>query len=334
MAAKFLRRYSERSADLRASASLAQEYVSELLQPGNYDLHAITGRAKSLESARTKVLAKGYGNPARQLTDQVGIRVITYFEADVDPITKDLRSFLDIDEARSADKRSALALREFGYRSVHLVGTVRASHLEMRFRSLAGLRVEVQVRSILEHAWAEIEHQVVYKAGIDFPASIRRRFSAIAGTLEILEKEFQALRLQRDELIERYALEARGEQGYLEHLDAARLLGILEVLRPDGLSWRLSGGSGSPFPPRIEARCVMALRHVGVETGQDLRTWLDSGRFNRVAASYAAAEGKVPSQLSHLAVVVLAIASRDLDVALALLPDLAGDVSVQRALMD
>ena len=53
--------------------------------------------------------------------------------------------------------------------------------------------VELQVRTILQHAWAEIEHDIQYKAVSVLPVQIRRRFATLAGLIEIADREFQAI---------------------------------------------------------------------------------------------------------------------------------------------
>jgi len=325
-AARFLEGYPTKWDDMVREAALCERYMSGLLKPGNFELHLVTARAKSPESARAKVLSKGYGHPAMQLTDQIGVRVITYFASDVDRVAALLRDALDVDDRQSPDKRSALGLREFGYRSVHLVARIRPTHLEMQFRSLASLRMEIQVRSVLEHAWAEIEHEVVYKAGIELPDDMRRRFSAIAGTLELLEMEFLELRRQRGALIEKYAAEYGSASGFEVPLDSARLIGALEVFRPEGLGWRASEAAGQPFPPRAEAACVEALAAAGVHTATELRHAIDSAQFSGMAIAYAASRGTVPSLLSHLTVAVIAVAAKDEGAARAFLAQLAEDV--------
>src|SRR5690242_3677794 len=50
-----------------------------------------------------------------------------------------------------------------------------------------------RVRTILQHAWAEIEHDIQYKAEVSIPDSIRRRFLSLAGVVEVADREFQAI---------------------------------------------------------------------------------------------------------------------------------------------
>jgi hypothetical protein len=116
---------------------------------------------------------------------------------------------------RAAAKRVELGLHDFGYRSVHLIAKLKQGQvLSGQYQPLRDNWFEIQIRSILEHAWAEIEHEVVYKSGVDFPDEVKRRFARLAGSLELLDNEFLALREARESLIERYcAIYAqKGEQ--------------------------------------------------------------------------------------------------------------------------
>jgi hypothetical protein len=56
------------------------------------------------------------------------------------------------------------------------------------------MKCEIQVRTILQHAWAEIEHDIVYKSSEDIPFELRRKFASLAGLVEIADREFEALR--------------------------------------------------------------------------------------------------------------------------------------------
>jgi len=49
------------------------------------------------------------------------------------------------------------------------------------------------VRTVLQHAWAEMEHDIQYKSPNAIPTLIKRRFIALAGLLEIADREFQTL---------------------------------------------------------------------------------------------------------------------------------------------
>jgi ppGpp synthetase/RelA/SpoT-type nucleotidyltranferase len=304
----FYEAYKGAFPDLEQAAEQLQKVASDALSPRNLDLHLVAARAKEPDSVLKKIRAKEYIDPSKQLTDQIGLRVITYYEDDVDRVVAILRDILEVDEANSEDKRVALGLREFGYRSVHLVAQLRGAS---EWSPLRDKWFEVQVRSLLEHAWAEVEHEVVYKAGIQYPLEVRRRFHALAGAVEILDQQFLLLRGEREKLIESYRdTYERGEE-LGEKLDAARLLGLLEWLRPGGLSWRDAARVGAPFPPRVESTCVEALASVGISSAGAMRDLFREKKFVRVVRDFASSAGIAEDEVSHLAIAVLSVAYKD-----------------------
>jgi ppGpp synthetase/RelA/SpoT-type nucleotidyltranferase len=102
------------------------------------------------------------------------------------------------------DKRKTLSPNVFGYLSVHYVVSFDKNRLKKKaFADYKDIRFEIQIRSILQHAWAEIEHDLGYKSEIEVPDEIRRKFSRLAGLLEIADSEFISLR----DISKNYALD-------------------------------------------------------------------------------------------------------------------------------
>ena len=311
---KFLEQYSKDLEQLRTATILAEEAVRSVLGDSRFDFYLVTSRAKSEISLRRKLRDRQYSNPGEQLTDSIGVRVITYYRNDVDRVVSLLRAQFEVDEPNSADKRLRLELRSFGYRSVHLIVKLKRPLSKLaQYRSLFGKSFEIQVRSILEHAWAEIEHEVVYKAGVTYPSETLRRFAAIAGTLEVLEGAFAELASERDKLIDSYHNIYLDSSEDAKEFDVARLLGFLEAVRPSGLSWRQAALSGKPFPARIEGSCVTALKLCGLENATKLRACIEARRFKSAAKTFASGSGLAPDQISHLAIVAIALAITDRD---------------------
>src|SRR5439155_15054560 len=112
----------------------------------------VTARAKTVDSVRGKLLRKRYKRPLSQLTDRIGARIIVYHSHEVDHVAATLRKALVVRERSSSDKRLALGLREFGYRSYHLVASLPpAAAASPSFSALRKQVFEVQIRSLLEH---------------------------------------------------------------------------------------------------------------------------------------------------------------------------------------
>ena len=132
---------------------------------------------------------------AIDITDICGIRLITFFEDEVDAVGAVIKREFTIDQRNSTDKRSLLDPDRFGYLSLHFVASLSSERLQLtEYRRFGGIKLEIQIRSILQHAWAEIEHDLGYKAKHDLPVLIERRFSRLAGLLEIVDSEFVLIR--------------------------------------------------------------------------------------------------------------------------------------------
>jgi putative GTP pyrophosphokinase len=177
--------------------------VTNLLERNGIDYLAISGRTKDAESVREKINRKNYQDPAAQMTDLSGIRIIAFFESDVDRISGLIEESFEVDRENSMSKDLLLGTDQIGYRSVHYVcdlGESRASLPE--FTGLSGLKFEFQIRTVLQHAWAELAHDRNYKFSGKLPREIERKLYLYAGMLEIADKGFDELSHQIDDYIQ------------------------------------------------------------------------------------------------------------------------------------
>lgn len=168
----------------------------EMLREAGVEPHTVTSRVKSQESLRGKLARPGREySDLTEVTDVAGVRITTYFADDVDKVAEYIGRWFDVDADNSTDRRDTLDPDRFGYLSIHHIvgfGTNREAFPE--YGQYGGMKAEIQTRSILQHAWAEIEHDLGYKTRERVPREIRRRFSALAGLLEIADREFRSLR--------------------------------------------------------------------------------------------------------------------------------------------
>lgn len=171
-----------------------------VLKVNNIDYLSVTGRTKDLQSATEKIRRKGYANPQDQMTDLSGIRVVLFSETDVRQTSELITHTFEVDSANSLNQDDRLHANETGYRSVHFVcdiGSHRGALPE--FVGLSGLRFEIQVRTVLQHAWAELSHDRNYKFSGKLPKELERRMYLYAGLLEIADKGFDDLSREIDE---------------------------------------------------------------------------------------------------------------------------------------
>lgn len=196
-----------------------EHQLQKILEVEGIVCNAITSRLKERESLSEKIDRKDdkYAS-LEEITDIAGVRVITYYEEDVDRVAEIVEQEFAVDKENSIDKRKAMEPDRFGYCSVHYVIAMSPERLKHREnKNYNGLKCEIQIRSVLQHAWAEIEHDLGYKSEKTIPQKIRRNFSRLAGLLEIADAEFQEIR----SFLQSYQDEAREKMEDEELQDVA-----------------------------------------------------------------------------------------------------------------
>lgn len=191
-----LEEFRAKRATYASLGATCEDLLARLLSNSGLQIHEITHRVKSLPSLSGKIgRSDNKYTELGEITDLVGLRITTYFEDDVDQIAKLIESQFVVDKVNSVDKRMALDSDRFGYQSLHYVVSLSPERIQLdEYRRCQGLKIEIQIRSILQHAWAEIEHDLGYKAAGEVPRGIKRRFARVAGLLEVADSEFTGLR--------------------------------------------------------------------------------------------------------------------------------------------
>ena len=208
-----------------AFARAVREILAQALRDKDFKVSVIEARAKEPESFGIKAEAQSennprapkYPNPLNDITDLAGVRLITFFPSAVERVGDCIREEFEVVEYKDLS-RSLLQEERFGYHSEHYLVKLGSKRTVLpEYEPHSGLIAEVQVRTILQHAWAEIEHDIQYKSSITIPDTIRRRFMALAGLLEIADREFQAIQ-NEDKLLKQQA-RTSVEEGVLNQVE-------------------------------------------------------------------------------------------------------------------
>ncbi len=136
---------------------------------------------------------KKYFDPVNEFTDLCGARVITQTQEETERICDFIRDNFEIDEINSEDKRGELRPDQFGYLSVHYIVQTRRRKKLLDFAidpQIKQLKAEIQVRTLLQHAWADISHDSLYKHQFKVPNKWQRDMARLAAVLEAADKEF------------------------------------------------------------------------------------------------------------------------------------------------
>ncbi|MBR5646026.1 MAG: tetratricopeptide repeat protein [Treponema sp.] len=162
-------------------------------------------RVKSFKSYYKKVLRLKSDQAVQNdklvcLTDMMGIRMICAFLEDINLAVEQLKTIFDIKEIeiKGADKKFS----EFGYESIHVLIKLPESCVPERKYKYSNLEplpddivCEIQIRTILQDAWAEVEHELIYKTEFSpFDAPLRRKLASINASLTLADITFQEIR--------------------------------------------------------------------------------------------------------------------------------------------
>lgn len=169
-------------------------------------------RPKDINSAIGKIARKGYKNPAVEMTDLVGARVVVLLSKDLRALAQLLADSeeWDIQLARDPELEVAQNPEKFDYQSLHYELRTKSDRLINGVNVPKGLCCELQLRTLMQHAYAEVVHDSIYKSSWPAPVKARRYIASSAAlidtadhlfceTMEILAEENKA----RGELLER-----------------------------------------------------------------------------------------------------------------------------------
>lgn len=185
--------YAEERPQLVPVTAAYVELITQLLDDAGINYLSVTGRTKSVASFAAKAHRSQPGtaahdDPAAGITDQVGVRVITYVLSDVAAVAELLSDQLVVLDDRDLAQETA-SKGSFGYASRHVL-------VEHRGGAKLPRPASVQIRTVLQHAWAEFEHDIRYKGTIpeEHVPDLDRRFTLAAGLLELADREFSEIR--------------------------------------------------------------------------------------------------------------------------------------------
>ncbi|MCY0905794.1 GTP pyrophosphokinase [Arthrobacter sp. H14-L1] len=245
---------------------LKDEVIFTLEDALDFPVHSVVGRVKERKSVFGKITRKSYASPGQEIEDIVGVRVICLYRADLAKVDGLIRPLFDV--LTYEDKTASEDDDRFGYTSVHYVCTLSKTDSGSRYNRLCGLKFELQVRTILMDAWANVSHHLAYKGEHGFPADKKKGFNALAATLYLADEQFQKL-----------ATAAAGSQpprsGYPLDLDTTTEL--LEELLPGRVDYIEPPKGVPPVNVQLGTSILVAeLIEVGYRTVGQLRADLET----------------------------------------------------------
>jgi ppGpp synthetase/RelA/SpoT-type nucleotidyltranferase len=167
------------------------------------------------------------------ITDLIGIRLICLYETDIPLAESEIRKHLDVID--STDKTMILQndVRAFGYKGLHLDVKLKSDRANLpEYKFFTEMQFELQIRSIVQDAWSEVDHKLKYKKQI--PSSLQRRIIRLAALFELADQEFSSIRAETAEL-EKQAIKSDSTNTNGQgkgSLDSFSFLAMIKTIHP------------------------------------------------------------------------------------------------------
>lgn len=168
---QFIARYAKEFDFYEKAARLVAESLeSDLRRSGVRCI--VTHRAKNIKrlesKCRNRQQEKGYAaieDFYDDIVDLAGVRVALYFPAERELVESAVNRLFDLTKRRDFPTLGEVRPgKEFsGYSAVHYRVKLNEQNLSDSDKRYATARVEIQVASVLMHAWSEVEHDLIYK---------------------------------------------------------------------------------------------------------------------------------------------------------------------------
>lgn len=267
--------YDEQKDIFDSYALVLKSLLNTLIRSEGVHIHSLDSRVKTRKSLENKIEKKKKYESINDITDIVGVRIITHYADDVDKIAQLVESEFTIDKENSIDKRVSIEPEKFGYLSLHYIVTLNQARIDLKEYGLyKSIKAEIQIRSILQHAWAEIEHDIGYKTANGLPNVLRRSFSRLSGLLELADDEFIKIKeriAERQQEVSKDMESGLGESG-LDIVALGEFLNKSRVLDEISYQIKLRYGVtvGSPSKDHDLAHVLNGLFYAGIGTIGDL----------------------------------------------------------------
>jgi ppGpp synthetase/RelA/SpoT-type nucleotidyltranferase len=187
----------------------------------------VQARAKTIPSFAEKCARKfdKYPDAVNQFTDLCGARLIVQTIEQVEAAKAFIRANFTIVEEE--DKASLLSTDKFGYRDMHFIIQLKAGQpfdlTPKELKAVGRRKAELQVRTWVQHAWADTLHDRIYKTPLRLSTEIKRAGNLLAAVMEEGDRGFDHLANELDGMLANYS-------AYASREDVQEEVAVLELL--------------------------------------------------------------------------------------------------------
>lgn len=204
----FVSWYTEARPRYELAGNYVLDRIIKFLNEQKFNIAFSTQRTKTIDSAYQKAkkyvkkdeaYVLKYEDPRNEIMDFSGVRIVVYLPSELEIVTNAIERLFEnsIRFDDSENKIDKLGNDKVGYLSIHYVIEINTDQPE--YANIKGLKCEIQVRTVLQDAWASIFHDRVYKGILDDKDdNLSRKINLLSGSLELLDSQIDNIVLQID----------------------------------------------------------------------------------------------------------------------------------------
>ncbi|GAB2482992.1 (p)ppGpp synthetase [Comamonas humi] len=236
---EFLAYYEDRLSCLDAAAEAYGNLLSSILATlPAVNIAKIEWRVKNADECIRKFKRK-YRNALDEeqqsyaikdyISDLVGVRVVCLYEDEPPIIMQAVREYFDVIEITDKTAPMEDTESEFGYKGIHMDLRLNSTQMQApQHQAYASQAFELQIRTIIQDSWSELDHQIKYKKSI--PTNLKRRINILSALFELADREFLQIRNETNLALSLGQTEApedvAAHSEELDRLTAFRLVGF------------------------------------------------------------------------------------------------------------
>jgi ppGpp synthetase/RelA/SpoT-type nucleotidyltranferase len=165
------------------------------------EIETISGRVKDEGSLRKKLNRDKYQECKNlsDIPDLAGVRILCLYDSDFEEISNSISFILDVKSCEN--KVNDLGIDKMGYRDIQFIVQFGSNYGGPRYDPLKGMNCEIQLRTVLQDAWAILSHHLVYKNEQSIPDRLKRDLNNVTSLLEIAQGVFENVKIKRREYL-------------------------------------------------------------------------------------------------------------------------------------
>ena len=196
---RFINYYSANYELLKQAEDSFRSLISTLISnTSEFEKPTVTSRLKDRDGCIEKFSYRYQSDLEKEkthyeikdhITDLIGVRVVCLYESDIPHIAETVNGHFEVLEVTDKIKKMEETESSFGYKGLHLDIKIDNSRLKLpEWTCYREIQVELQIRTIIQDAWSNLDHKIKYKKSIPLP--LKRRVNVLAALFELADHEF------------------------------------------------------------------------------------------------------------------------------------------------